>query len=116
MSTIAPTDNGTEVESALRRLDVRERAISRRRRRLHERIDHIYLSAPLTPTQVAELDELEAWEQRISGRRRKLHRDIDELRAKIGLPRWRDRDELENPARSWCCEEAETVWSPRTTR
>jgi predicted nucleic acid-binding Zn-ribbon protein len=67
-------------------LDREEQAISRQRRLLHQRIDRLYLSAPLDDAQTALLDELEALEQEISGNRHRLHRRIDELRAQIGLP------------------------------
>jgi hypothetical protein len=41
---------------------------------------------------------LEALEQSVSRERRKLHERIDELRAKIGLPRWREQHDLDDAA------------------
>jgi hypothetical protein len=75
----------------LAKLDRQERDISTKRNRLHQRIDSLYLAAPLTPEQTTILDELEAFEQQVSFERQSLHRRIDELRQSVGLPAWRDR-------------------------
>jgi len=77
-------------------LGLKERAVSRRRRELHEQIDRLYLSAPLDDGQTAQLDQLEALEEAVSRQRRMLHEQIDELRAQIGLPRWREARELDS--------------------
>lgn len=73
----------------LARLVVRERAVSRRRRQLHELIDRLYLAAPLDEVDIVRLERLEASEHEISARRQRLHREIDALRARVGLPSWR---------------------------
>jgi hypothetical protein len=70
-------------------LDVRERAISRRRREIHRQIDGLYLAAPVDEGDIVWLERLEAAERQISAQRRRLHAEIDELRARIGLPPWR---------------------------
>ena len=84
-----------QIAGDLDRLNAAEREISVRRRALHERIDAVYLSAPLTDAQRVLLDQLEEDERQISGTRRRLHRRIDTLRAEIGLPPWGHRFELE---------------------
>lgn len=86
------------VTRELLRLAVKERAISRRRRALHQEIDDLYLTAPLDADTAARLDRLEERERSISRERRQLHERIDELRAQIGLPRWRDRHDVEGAA------------------
>lgn len=86
------------VHRQLDRLGRMERAISARRRQLHHDIDHLYLAAPLDEDQMRELDRLETKEQTVSRQRRRLHDTIDELRAEIGLPRWRDEHELDTAA------------------
>ena len=75
----------TGVADQLAVLDREEQSISRQRRLLHQRIDRLYLNAPLDDTQMAELDEMEKLEQQISSERRRLHRRIDDLRAHMGL-------------------------------
>lgn len=96
MNTISsvPTDAALELAS----LDHEERAVSQRRRELHEQIDEIYLSAPLGDEEIRLLDELENLERSVSARRRELHVQIDQLRARAGLPRWREAAGIE-PAR-----------------
>jgi hypothetical protein len=74
-----------------------EHALSAQRRDLHQRIDHLYLNAPLGVDGAALLDELEALERDLSERRARLHRTIDVLRAKIDLPPWR-HDKLDDAA------------------
>lgn len=80
------------------RLTAEERAISDKRNTLHDRIDTIYLAAPLQPEDVVLLDELETLERQISAQRTKLHDEIDVLRLSIGLPRWREDHELDDAA------------------
>jgi hypothetical protein len=82
----------------LSRLAMQKRKISAQRRRLHERIDRIHLSSPLGDADVARLDELEELARRVSERRLRLHREIDPLRAKIGLPPWRESRDLGDAA------------------
>ena len=81
----------TGVVAELDRLAIAERELSDRRNELHQRIDAIYLAAPLTDEDVSLLDELEGLEHNISGQRARMHLRIDELRAEIGLPPWRLR-------------------------
>jgi hypothetical protein len=83
----------TGVADELAGLDREEQAISRQRRLLHQRIDRLYLDAPLDDAQMVELDEMETLEQQISSERRRLHRRIDELRADMGLPPCRADDD-----------------------
>lgn len=90
--------NRHEVLAEIDRLTVYERAISDRRNELHDQIDRMYLAAPVDPDQVAELHELEALEREVSTRRAELHRQIDYLRAKIGLPPWRESRGLDSVA------------------
>jgi hypothetical protein len=80
----------TGIESKLAELDELENEISGRRRRLHMRIDALYLSAPLNHEQSETLDRFEDEEILLSSERRMLHAKIDGLRAQIGLPRTRD--------------------------
>ena len=61
-------------------LEREEREISRRRRRLHDRIDFAAASGAYDPASVALLDRLRAEEREVSKRRRELHARIDELR------------------------------------
>jgi predicted nucleic acid-binding Zn-ribbon protein len=74
-------------------LDREEQLVSRQRRLLHQRIDRLYLSAPLDDSQTAQLDELEELEKQVSSDRRKLHDRIDQLRAQMGLPPCRMDDD-----------------------
>ena len=78
------------------RLGQLERTVSARRRQVHHDIDRLYLAAPLDDTQMRQLDRLEAIEQAVSGERRQLHETIDDLRAQIGLPRWRDEHDQDS--------------------
>jgi hypothetical protein len=92
---IRVNDTKTSISTQLTRLERRERAISDRRRELHQQIDMLYLEAPLDASQMAELDQLESLEQTISRQRRRLHQQVDELRRQIGLPRWREQQDLD---------------------
>jgi len=65
----------------LPRLEQEERAVSRRRRQLHERIDFLRGSGAGDPESVARLEKLEAEEREMSALRKELHRRIDSLRA-----------------------------------
>jgi hypothetical protein len=98
MATSATVIRAAEVTVELAKLDVRERAISRRRRELHEQIDRLYLASPLDEAHVAWLERLEASERQISAQRRRLHGEIDDLRARIGLGPWRAYRELDSAA------------------
>ena len=60
------TDIDPRIVRDLDQLGRLERTISRRRRRLHDEIDELYLAAPLDDAQMAELDELEETEQAVS--------------------------------------------------
>jgi hypothetical protein len=59
-----------EVDALLEQLELEERAVSLRRRKLHDRI-------ALFPDPTGRLD---AMEREVSAERRALHRQIDELR------------------------------------
>ena len=63
-----------ELEAELEQLELEERAISLRRRHLHERIDRGFPNEAL-------LEE----ERRVSTARRELHTRIDVLRARLEL-------------------------------
>jgi hypothetical protein len=73
------------LSSDLALLEQEELAVSEQRSLLHQRIDDLYLSAPLDDEQAARLDELEELERSVSLERERLHRRIDSLRAEIGL-------------------------------
>lgn len=68
----------------LARLEQEERAVSQRRRRLHERIDFIRGSAADDSESVERLEKLVAEEKDVSLRRRELHGRIDALRGQAG--------------------------------
>jgi hypothetical protein len=97
MDSTTDTPSGAVVDG-LARLDAQEREISAQRRDLHEQIDRIYLSAPLSDDEVERLDELEELERHVSEQRRRVHREIDLQRATIGLPPWRPKHELDDAA------------------
>ena len=84
------TQSVDSIAGKLAELDVLERAISARRRDLHDRIDGIYLHAPLHGDEAKLLRGLEDQEHDVSAERRKLHAQIDVLRAEVGLRRWRE--------------------------
>jgi len=71
-----------ELGSLLARLEREEREVSRRRTRLHDRIDFVqaggFAAAELADAQLASL---RGTEHELSERRHVLHREIDELRA-----------------------------------
>jgi hypothetical protein len=98
MATSATVVRAAEVTAELARLDVRERAITRRRRELLAQIDRLYLAAPLDAAHVDWLERLEVSERKISAQRRRLHAEIDEVHARIGLGPWREYRELDSAA------------------
>jgi len=65
----------------LPQLEQEERAASRRRRQLHERIDFLRGTGADDPESIERLGKLEAEEREVSARRKELHRRIDALRA-----------------------------------
>ena len=65
----------------LARLENEERAVSQRRRRLHERIDFLRGSGAQDEETLERLAKLELEEKEVSQRRRELHAVIDELRS-----------------------------------
>jgi hypothetical protein len=65
----------------LPQLELEERAVSRRRRQLHERIDFLRGSGASDPESTERLEKLAAEEHEVSVRRKELHRRIDALRA-----------------------------------
>lgn len=78
---VVPDDGA---HSELERLQEEERALSLRRRRLHERID--FLRGSGTEADDPGLAGLLDDERDVSARRRALHERIDALRASLGLP------------------------------
>ena len=68
----------------LARLEQEERAVSQRRRRLHERIDFIRGSGAQDGDSLERLAKLEVEEKEASQRRRELHGRIDALRSQAG--------------------------------
>ena len=79
----------------LAQLESEERAVSSRRRRLHDRIDFMRSGAAVpAPDAEEQLRRLEDEERELSERRRDLHIEIDALRVKLGQqpgPRERPR-------------------------
>ncbi len=73
-------------ERELERLESEERALSARRRRLHERIDFLRAGGAEEPDGGHALALLERQEREVSAARRSLHRQIDELRVRLGRP------------------------------
>jgi hypothetical protein len=68
-----------EIEEQLERLEEEERALSAKRRRLHDRMD---IFAGATGAEGAAATERRSEERAISERRRELHEQIRELRAR----------------------------------
>ena len=68
----------------LPRLEQEERAISQRRRRLHERIDFIQGGGFADSGDQERLARLQAEEREVSRQRHELHERIDALRAQVG--------------------------------
>jgi len=65
----------------LQRLEQEERAVSQRRRRLHERIDFLRAGGFSGPEDLERLAKLEVEERDVSRARRELHERIDALRT-----------------------------------
>ena len=69
----------------LAHLEIEERTVSTKRRRLHDRLDFMRSGAAVSsPDHVEKLRLLEDEERELSHRRRELHLQIDALRVKIG--------------------------------
>ena len=89
----------------LARLEQEERAISQRRRRLHERIDFIRGNGAQDEESLERLEKLVAEERDVSHSRRELHGRIDALRSQTGTgatpgPQPKERL-LETPGRAY---------------
>ena len=88
----------------LARLEQDERAVSQRRRRLHERIDFMRGNGAQDEESLARLAKLQAEEKEVSAQRRDLHARIDALRSQAGTaavgPPPRER-QLESPGASY---------------
>ena len=69
----------------LARLEQEERAVSQRRRRLHERIDFIRGNGAQDEESLERLAKLEVEEKEVSRHRRELHGRIDALRSQVGV-------------------------------
>ena len=67
----------------LARLEQEERAVSQRRRRLHERIDFIRGNGVQDDDSLERLAKLQVEEKEVSQRRRELHGRIDALRGQV---------------------------------
>ena len=79
--------SGPHGSDALSELEREERALSIRRRRLHDRIDFLRAGGGGdTLASQAQLHELERQEREISAERRQLHERIATLRAHAGQP------------------------------
>jgi hypothetical protein len=80
----------------LSELESEERAVSGKRRRLHDRIDFMRAGgAVASPDATEQLRRLEEEESQLSFRRRELHVEIDTLRVKLGQqPGPRERRQL----------------------
>jgi hypothetical protein len=81
-----PNDLGALTDAALvdllQRAEAEEHRVSRRRRRLHERIDNVQVRSGDTPEVAAELRAaLELEERALSARRLALHEQIIDLRV-----------------------------------
>jgi uncharacterized coiled-coil DUF342 family protein len=74
------TQTRSEIEAELDRLEEEERAISAKRRRLHDRMD-IWAGAAGAEG-AAAANERRAEERELSERRRELHKRIRELRVR----------------------------------
>ena len=81
-------------------LELEERAISQRRRRLHERIEFVKGSGVQDATSLERLAALEAEEKEISRCRRELHRRIDALREQAAASTPPGREPKEQPKES----------------
>lgn len=79
----------------LAQLEIEERTVSSKRRRLHNRLDFMRGGAAVQSADHEEqLHKLEEEEREISARRRELHVEIDALRVRLGQqpgPRERPR-------------------------
>ncbi len=89
----------------LARLEQEERAVSQRRRRLHERIDFIRGNGAQDEESLERLEKLVVEEKDVSHRRRELHGRIDALRSQAGTgatpgPQPRERL-LETPGQAY---------------
>ena len=87
----------------LAHLEQEERAISQRRRRLHERIDFIRGSGVHDDESRDRLAKLEAEEKEVSRVRRELHERIDALRSQAGAaaPPAAPKEGLERPGSAY---------------
>ena len=69
----------------LAQLEIEERTVSSKRRRLHDRLDFMRSGAAVSSADHAEqLLKLEEEERGVSARRRELHFQIDALRVQLG--------------------------------
>lgn len=73
-------DYNTRMDLSLHELEERERSLSRRRSRLHKRIEFLRGTAAHEPGSRKILDELVAEERELSAERRELHATIGRLR------------------------------------
>lgn len=77
-----------EARELLEALEAEVRAVSARRRRLHDRIDFLRGSGVGEPDAAERLAKLEEEEREVSVRRRELHAQIDACRVeyRLGAP------------------------------
>ena len=95
----------TDTVGDLARLEQEERAVSQRRRRLHERIDFIRGSGAQDEDSLERLAKLQLEEKEVSERRRELHGRIDALRGQVrtgATPGPQPKEQLlETPGRAY---------------
>jgi predicted nucleic acid-binding Zn-ribbon protein len=88
-------DSAANDARRLAELEGEERAISSKRRRIHDRLDFMRGGAAVpSPDHEEKLRQLIEEEREVSARRRELHAEIDALRVKLGQtpgPRERPR-------------------------
>jgi hypothetical protein len=83
------SDAPADPRAALEHLEERERALSARRRALHDRIDFIRGGSMGQDAETLErLERLLEEEREVSATRAALHAQIDDLRVALGLPRF----------------------------
>jgi hypothetical protein len=83
------SDAQADPRARLEQLEERERALSARRRALHDRIDFIRGGSASPDAETLErLERLLDEEREVSATRAALHAQIDDLRVFLGLPRF----------------------------
>jgi chromosome segregation ATPase len=73
-----------DIRTVLEELEVEERAISARRRRLHDQIEFLRGGGMGEPEALERLAKLDESERQVSLQRKELQARIDALRAELG--------------------------------